>query len=107
MLFQSSFDGPHPTQVLLQFCFGVPISFVERFHGVFEIVKLAELVRDSREDKGHGASNRLFTVSNDPFDRNPEGLHKVLDVLEESGDISLRAAEERSRQEDFFGQALT
>src|SRR5258706_10132445 len=107
MLFQRSLNGSHTAQLLLQERFGVPVSLVEWLDRIFEIVKVAELMGNCWEDKGHCASNRLFAVRNDPFDRNLEGLQKLLDFLQESGDISLCTAEERSRQKDFFGQALT
>ena len=44
------------------------VSFIERLDGIFEIMKLAELMWDLREDKSHCATDRLFAVRDHPFD---------------------------------------
>src|SRR5258708_3959779 len=46
VLFQGSFNGSHPAQLLLQERFGMLIGFIERLDGIFEIMKLTELMRD-------------------------------------------------------------
>ena len=62
VLLQGALDGSHPSQLLLQKGFGMPIGFIERLDGVFERVKLAELMGDLWEDKGHRTPDRLFAI---------------------------------------------
>ena len=106
MLFERSLDGAHTAQVLLQFRFRVPISFVERLDGVFEIVKLAELMGNVWKHEGHGTSDRFFPVGDDALDRDLEGLQKLLDFLEQGRDVPLSTTEEWASQEDFLGEAI-
>ncbi len=87
MLFQGALDGSHATQLLLQERFGMPIGFVERLDGIIEIMKLAELMRDVWENKGHCTPNRLFAIRDDAFDRHLQWLQQPLDFLQQRGQI--------------------
>jgi hypothetical protein len=45
------------------------IGFVERLRGVFQVVKLTELVGHLGEDKGDRAADGFFPIGDHPFDR--------------------------------------
>src|SRR6266568_2939869 len=80
-LLERSLDGSHPTQLLLQKRFGMPIGFIKRLDGIFEIVKVAELMRDVWENKGHRTLNRLFAIRDNAFDRHLQWLQELLNFL--------------------------
>jgi hypothetical protein len=93
--------------MLFQVCFGMPIRFIEEFRGIFELVKLTELMRHIREDKSHGTANRFFSSGENAFDRHHKLFEQCLDFFEESRQIALRTTEEGTSQQDFFGEAVT
>jgi hypothetical protein len=43
------------------------VCFIERLDSIFELMKLAELMRHSWEDKSYRAANRLFAIYHDSF----------------------------------------
>ena len=106
VFFQGALDGSHPSQLLLQKGFGMPIGFIERLHGIFEIMKLTELMGDLWEDKSHRTPDRLFAIRDDAFDRHFQWLQQPLDFLQQRGQIPLGTTEQRSSQQDFFGKAI-
>src|SRR5258708_11469195 len=62
VLFQGAFNAADAAQFLLALGFSVPIGFVKRFRGIFEVVKLAQLMGDAGKDEGHRAANRLLAI---------------------------------------------
>src|SRR5712692_5822803 len=68
-LFQGSLERPHSSHEFLQLRFGMSIGFVERIDGIFEVMKLTELMGHLREDKGHRAADGFLPIGDHAFDR--------------------------------------
>src|SRR5947207_1035728 len=82
------------------------ISFVEQLGGVFQVVKLTELMRHPWKHKGDGTANRFFAIRDHASDRHLKVVQLSFDFFEESRQVSLRTAEQRARQQDFLGEAV-
>src|SRR5262245_59961964 len=102
MFFECSFNRAHPAPVLLQFCFRVPIGFIKGLDGIFEVMKLTELMWHTWKHKGHSASNGFLAVRDDAFDRDLERLQKLLDFLQQCSDIPLGTAVQWPSQQHFL-----
>jgi hypothetical protein len=82
VLFQRTFNGSHPSNLLLQEGLGVPISFVKRGNGILQIRKLAELMRDTRKDKRNSTTNSFFAIGKHSLDWHLQRLQQPLDFLQ-------------------------
>ena len=71
--------------MLLEFGFGMPISFIERLSGILQVVKLAQLMRDLGKHQGHCTPNGVFSIRDHPFDRDLQLLELVFDFGEQGG----------------------
>jgi hypothetical protein len=80
VLLEGPLERSHPSHLLLEFCFGRSIRFVQRLSGIFEVMKLTELMGNIWKHKGHRTPDRLFPVGKDAFDRDLEKLQKLLDA---------------------------
>jgi len=60
----------------------VLVGFVEWLDGIFEIVKVTELMGNVWKHKGHCTPDRLFAIRDDALGRDLERLQKLLDFLE-------------------------
>src|SRR2546423_7952968 len=58
----------HASQLLLQLRFGMLVGLVERLGGVFQVVKLTELMRYPWKHKSHGTADGFFSIGDHPFD---------------------------------------
>src|SRR5262245_592681 len=94
LLFHGPLNGSDASQVLLEFCFGMPIGIVEELGGILQVVKLAQLMRYFWKDKGHCLANGLFSIRNHPFDWDRKLFEQVLDLGEQGGQVSLRTTEQ-------------
>ena len=68
-LFQGSLERPHSSYEFLQLRFGMSIGDVTWIDGIFEGMKLTELMGHLGKDKGHGTADGFFPIGDDPFDR--------------------------------------
>jgi hypothetical protein len=93
LFFQRPLNGPHPAHQLLEFGLGVPIRLENRASGFIQIVKMAKLMRHTGQTPLHRLPDRLLAIGNNPANRD---RHRCLDLIEQSSQISSRAAEKRS-----------
>ena len=80
--------------MLLQLRFGMPVSFVEQLGGVFQVVKLTELMRHPWKHKGDGTANGFFAIGDHACDRHLQLFQLRFDFFEESRQVSLRTTEQ-------------
>ncbi len=71
----------------------MPVSFVERLDGIFEIMKLTELMGHVRKHKRDRTANGLLPIRDHSCDRHLPWLEQLLDFGEPGRQISLRTAE--------------
>jgi len=72
----------------------MPIGFVEQLGGVFQVVKLTQLMRHPGKHKGDGTANGLFSIRDHASDRHLKLCQLSFDFLEESRQVSLRTTEQ-------------
>ena len=72
-------NGSDASQVLLEFCFGMPVSFIEGLGSILQVMKLAQLMRRICKDKGDRLANSLFSIRNHAFDWDRKLFEQVLD----------------------------
>ena len=70
----ASLNLAHATRILLELGLGVPVGLSDRFGSFFEIVELAQLVRNARQDLLHRHANWALGIRNDGVDRHRQGL---------------------------------
>src|SRR5258708_3118595 len=85
----------------------MPIGFVEGVNSILQIVKLTQLMGRLGEDKGDRTANGVFSIRDDSFDRDLKLLELVFDFGEQGGQIALRTTEQRTCQQDLFGETVT
>ncbi len=93
--------------MLLQVRFGMPIRFVERINGIFEVMKLTELMGHLGEDKSDRAADRFLPIGDHAFDRHLELVQLFFDEGSQRGQITLRVTSQRTRQQDLLREAIT
>src|SRR6266852_927654 len=69
VLFQSTLNRSHASQMLLQLRFGMLVGLVERLGGVFQVVKLTKLMRHPWKDKSYGTADGFFSIGDHACDR--------------------------------------
>ena len=69
------------------------IGLVERIDGIFEIMKLTQLMGNFGEDKGDGAADGFFSIGDHTFDWYCKLFQLVLHFGEQSGQIALGTTE--------------
>ncbi len=84
----------------------MPVSVIQGRGGILQIVKLTALMGHVGEDKGHGAADRLLAIRDDAFDRHFPWLQHLLHFLEQGRQIPLGTAEQRTSEQDFFGETV-
>jgi hypothetical protein len=98
MLRHLPLDLPNAARIFLEFRLGMAISLNDRFGRFFEVVELAELVRNARQDLLHGQANRALGIRHDGVDRDRQGL---LDLAQQGGQVLLARTVEAAGQQDF------
>jgi hypothetical protein len=96
--------GRRQEVVLLRF--GMAVRIIERRRRILEGMKLTTLVGHVGEDKGHGTADGFFAIRDDAGDRSLPGFQHLFDFLLQGRQVALRATEQRTRQQDFFGEAV-
>ncbi len=71
----------------------MPIGFVERLDGIFEIMKLTELMGGLWEDKRNGTANGFFPIGEHAFHWHLQCLQQSLGFLQQRRYIALSTAE--------------
>ncbi len=72
----------HASQLLLQLRFGIPIRFVEGINGVFQVVKLTELMGYLGKDKSDGTADGFLPIGDHAFDRYRKLFEPFFDFFE-------------------------
>ena len=80
------------------------ICLEDRLCRFAQVVKLAELVRDTRKHRCHGRPNRLLPVRNDATNRHWQSL---FDFPQQRHEIPLRCTQEAARKQHLPGEAIT
>jgi hypothetical protein len=93
----------HATRVLLELGLGVPVGLGDRFGSFLEIMELAQLVRDSRQDLLHRQTDRAVRIRNDGVDRHRQG---ILHLAQQISEIVLSSALEAAGKQDFAREAI-
>ena len=81
----------------------MPIGFGERLGSFFEIVELAELVRDIGQDLLYRQADWPLRIRNDGVDRHRES---VLDLAQQVCEVLLARTVEAAGQQDFTGERI-
>jgi hypothetical protein len=76
----------------------MPIRRGDRLGSFFEIVELAELVRDIGQDLLYRQADRPLRIRNDRVDRH---WKSVLDLAQQVGEVLLARTVEAAGQQDF------
>src|ERR1700726_2578056 len=71
-LFEPPLDGAHPTHLLLELGFGMPVRLKDRFGRFTQIMELTELMRHTRQALGDRLANGLLAVRDPPLDGDGE-----------------------------------
>ncbi len=58
----ASLNLAHASRIFLELRLGMVVGLDDRFGSLFEIVELAELVRNTWERSGHGIADRLLPI---------------------------------------------
>ena len=74
------------------------IRLDDRFGGFFEIVVLAQLMRDRRQDLLHRQANRALRIRDDTVDRHRQSIR---DLTQQGGEVGLACTGEAAREQDF------
>jgi hypothetical protein len=101
--FQLPFERTDFPDVLLKFLLGMAIGFVNRLGRFAEVVELAELVRHTRQRGLDRPANRVLPVGDHSPDRHGQ---RLLDLLEQGGEIVLRRAQEAPGEQHLPGQTI-
>ncbi len=78
------------------------IGFVERLDGIFEVMKLTELMGHLGEDKSDRAADGFLPIGDDPFDRYLELFQLFLNFSQQGGQVTLRATEQGTCQQHLL-----
>ncbi len=92
------FDLAHAFDILLEFCLGMMISFGDWLGRLFEIVELAQLVRNVGQDLLHRQADRTLRIRDDTMDRYRQ---RLLDRAQQVGQVGLAGTVEAAGQQDF------
>ena len=101
--FELPFERPDFPDVLLEFLLGMAIGFVNWLRRFAEVVEVAQLVRHAWQRGLDCPANRVLPVGNDAPDRHGQ---RLLDLLEQGGEILLRRAQETPGEQDLPGQTV-
>jgi hypothetical protein len=101
--FQLPFERTDFSDLLLEFLLGMAIGFVNRLRRFAEVVELAQLVRHARQRGLDRPTNRVLPVGDDAPDRYGQ---RLLDLLEQGGEILLRRAQEAPGEQNLPGQTV-
>jgi hypothetical protein len=82
VLFQGSFNGSYPSNLLLEERFGMPSGFIERRNSIFQRMNRTALLGDPRKDIRHCAATGVFPIGEHAFHRSLQWLQQSLDFLQ-------------------------
>jgi hypothetical protein len=94
----AAFNLTHAASVLLELSLGVLVGLNNRFSGLLEIVELAELVRNIRQDLLHRQADRTLGIRDHGVDRH---WKSILDLAQQAGQVLLSSTVERAGKQDF------
>ena len=87
---------PHALDILLELGLGMPIGLTDRLGSFLEIVELAQLVRERRQDLLHRQANWALGIRHDGEDRHRQ---RLLDLAQQIGQVLLaRTVEAAGKQ---------
>jgi hypothetical protein len=98
--FQLPFERADFPHVLLEFLLRMAIGFVDRLGGFPEIVKVAQLMRNTRQSGLDGAANGVLPVGENASDRHGQSL---LDLLQQGREILQGRTQETPREKHLPG----
>jgi hypothetical protein len=101
--FQLAFEGPHAPHLLLELLLGMAIGFVDRLGRFAQIVKLAQLVGHARQRRADGPPDRMLAIGEYAADGDRQ---RLLDFLQQRGQIRLGRTEEAPGEEHLAGQTI-
>jgi hypothetical protein len=98
-----SLNLTNTARILFQFGLGMAIGLSDWLGSFFEIVELAQLVRDVRQDLLHGEADRTLGIRYDAVDRHRQG---ILDLAQQVGQVLLASAVETAGKQHFPREAI-
>jgi hypothetical protein len=97
------FNLAHASCIFLELRLGVVVGLDNRLGSFLEIVELAQLVRNTRQDLLHGQADRALGVRNNTFDWH---RHSLLDLAQQLGQVLGSSTVERAGKQDLARESV-
>ena len=95
---QAPFNLAHAAGVLLELSLGMAIGLGDGLGCFFEIMELAQLVRNTRQDLLHSQANRALSIRNHGVDRHRQ---RLLDLTQQVSQVLVSSTVETAGKQDF------